>query len=147
MEQSTPVIAQNEGERLVAYLPTPIDRPTICFGSTKGVRLGDTATHEECIALLAEEVRTYWFGLKPYFSSDTLLYRLTLLRAVAYLDTAYNCGVSAIGHSTAMRRLNAGNVRGGCTALGWWNKQGGRVVRGLVIRRKKAVRSCMVGVE
>ena len=51
------------------------------------------------------------------------------------------------GDSTATRRLNAGNIIGGCTALTWWNKAGQRVVRGLALRRGEERDLCMMGVR
>ena len=81
----------------------------------------------------------------PRFTSDTIANRLTVDRDVAYASLAYNVGVSGTGKSTAVRRLNQGDIAGGCEALGWWNKAGGRVVRGLVNRRAEETELCMGG--
>jgi GH24 family phage-related lysozyme (muramidase) len=56
-----------------------------------------------------------------------------------------NVGIAGAGKSTATRRLNAGDIAGGCQALTWWNKAGGRVVRGLVNRRAEEFALCMDG--
>lgn len=146
LKVAVPFIAQEEGERTSAYLDV-VGVPTICFGSTRGVRLGMVRTHAECLALLSEEVAEYRGKLHRYFSTATRQRRLTPERDAAYTSTAFNCGVAAIGRSTATRRLNAGDVRGGCQALTWWNKAGGRVIRGLVGRRERERRLCMVGVR
>ena len=92
----------------------------------------------------ADETR-YRAGLHRYFSAATKAARLTAERDAAYVSLAYNAGVAGIGKSTATRRLNAGDIRGGCKALGWWNKAGGRVVRGLVNRRADETRLCLIG--
>lgn len=145
--EAVPLIAKWEGLRTTAYLDT-IARPpvwTVCYGETKGVRAGDSYTKAQCDAMLAREVREYREGLHRYFTAQTKAARLTAKRDAAYTSLAYNAGISAIGKSTATRRLNAGDIRGGCEALGWWNKAGGRVVRGLASRRADEVRLCLYG--
>lgn len=52
------------------------------------------------------------------------------------LDAAYNVGTGAICGSTAARRARAGNHAGACQALTWFNKAGGKRIRGLVLRRE-----------
>lgn len=47
-----------EGFRGKAYIPTPGDVPTIGYGFTKGVKIGDTMTKEEAEKRLSEEVNT-----------------------------------------------------------------------------------------
>ncbi|WP_254054886.1 glycoside hydrolase family protein [Pseudophaeobacter sp. EL27] len=73
--------------------------------------------------------------------------RLPSERDAAYVSLAYNVGIRGIGRSTATRGLNAGGVAGGCQALTWWNKAGGRVVCVLVRRRTDEYRLCMLGVS
>lgn len=45
----------------------------------------------------------------------------------------------------AVRRFSAGNWRGGCDAFLMWNKAGGRVVRGLSLRRARERALCLKG--
>ena len=104
--------------------------------------LGMEKTLGECTRLLREEVAEYRCGWIAYVIPEAHKY-LHSRREAAYTSLAYNAGVSAIGRSTATRRLNSGNVVGGCHALGWWNKAGGRVVRGLVNRRKDEIALCL----
>lgn len=142
---AVPFIATEEGERLVAYIPVEGDRPTICFGSTRGVYLGMRKTHEECLALLRVEVAEYRAKLHLYFTPVTIIDRLPPTRDAAYTSTAFNVGYAGIGKSTATRRLNAGDIVGGCQALTWFDKQGHRVLRGLFERRQREKKLCMVG--
>lgn len=95
--------------------------------------------------MLAREVHSYRDGLHGYFTPETRSERLTAHRDAAYTSLAYNVGVAGAGKSTATRRLNAGDIRGGCEAIGWWNKAGQRVVRGLVNRRADEVALCLRG--
>ncbi len=120
--------------------------PTICFGETKGVRIGQRATDKECRQKLKSRLAgSFRAGLHRYFSEETKAQRLTPERDAAYVSLAYNVGVRGAGKSTAVRRLNKGNILGGCRAIGWWNKAGGRVVRGLVNRRSEEVALCLRG--
>ena len=99
----------------------------------------------QCADLLEREAVEYREALHVYFTPETLSQRLPPERDAAYVDLAYNAGVRGAGRSTATRRLNAGDVAGGCQALTWWNKAGRRVVRGLVRRRSDEYRLCMMG--
>jgi len=141
---AVPLIAKWEGLRLEAYQDI-VGVWTVCYGETKGVRPGDRYTKAQCEAMLAREVREYREGLHRYFTAETKAQRLTPHRDAAYTSLAYNAGVRAIGKSTATRRINAGNIAGGCKALSWWNKAGGRVIRGLVNRRAEEVALCLRG--
>lgn len=143
---AVPHIAQEEGKRNRAYRDI-VGVWTICYGSTRGVHAGMVLSDAECLALLREEVAEYRIGLHRYFTPETKAYRLPAKRDAAYTSTAFNCGIAAIGRSTATRRLNAGDIAGGCQALTWWNRAGGRVVRGLVSRRAREEALCLDGLR
>lgn len=154
MRVLVPLTIQWEGEHRCldaphlhcAYLDI-VGVPTLCFGETQGVRLGDRATDADCLAMLERRLsRDFRAGLHGYFSDNTKRQRLTPERDAAYVSLAYNVGIRGAGRSTATRRLNGGDIVGGCKALTWWNKAGGRVVRGLVNRRAHEYRLCMKGV-
>ncbi|MDZ7824427.1 MAG: lysozyme [Ahrensia sp.] len=145
---AVPFIAKWEGKSNLAYLDTIAKPPlyTICYGSTRGVTRGMYKTDAQCEALLRAEVAEYRHGLHGYFSLDTKRMRLTPHRDAAYTSLAFNAGIGGVGKSTATRRLNAGDIKGGCQALTWWNKAGGRVIRGLTRRRTGEYDLCMIGV-
>ena len=144
---ATPLVAKWEGKKNVAYLDTIASPPvwTVCYGETRGVKQGDRYSDAQCAAMLGAGLLTYRNGLHRYFTPETKASRLTPERDAAYVSLAYNVGIRGIGRSTATRRLNAGDIAGGCTALGWWNKAGGRVIRGLVNRRVDETRLCRMG--
>jgi len=143
---AVPLVAKWEGKRNAAYRDI-VGVLTICYGHTKGVRITDVMTDAECDALLRAELLEYRHGLHGYFTPETIQGRLTPERDAAYVSLAYNVGIGGAGRSTAVRRLNAGDIRGGCAALGWWNKAGGRVVRGLVNRRAEETELCLEGLN
>lgn len=146
LEVAVPLIAKWEGKRNVAYRDI-VGVWTVCYGSTRGVKAGDRYTDAQCLDLLRREVAEYRAGLHAYFTAETIAERLPPTRDAAYNSLAFNVGIYGAGRSTAVRRLNAGNITGGCEALTWWNKAGGRVVRGLVRRRSDERALCLVGVS
>lgn len=146
---AVPLVSAWEGKKNTAYLDV-VGVPTICYGHTRTVTAADVAagltwTDERCETLLRDELFEYREGLHRYFTDTTLQERLTPKRDAAYTSLAFNVGIRGAGRSTATRRLNAGNIAGGCDALTWWNKAGGRVWRGLVRRRADEHRLCMEG--
>ncbi|MGH1447443.1 MAG: lysozyme [Cognatishimia sp.] len=129
-----------------AYLDI-VGVPTLCYGETKGVKLGQRATERQCRQMLERRLSNdFRPKLHGYFTKQTKSERLTPERDTAYVSLAYNVGWYGAGKSTATRRLNAGDVAGGCKALTWWNKAGGRIRGGLVNRRTDEYNLCMVGV-
>lgn len=141
---AVPFVGKWEGLELTAYRDL-VGVLTVCYGETKGVRPGDSYTRAECDAMLARELISYRRGLHPAIDPGARAAHLAPLRDVAFVSLAYNVGVRAASGSTAVRRLNAGDVAGACEALTWWNKAGGRVIRGLVNRRSDERALCLAG--
>ena len=136
------LISKWEGKRNYAYQDI-VGVWTICYGHTKTARRGLHKTDTECRELLVEEIKEYRQGLHVYFNQETKDSRLTDKRDAAYTSLAYNVGIRGAGKSTATRRLNRADIIGGCKAITWWNKAGGRVVRGLTKRRAEEYDYCM----
>lgn len=108
---------------------------TVCYGQTNVPmrRYSDA----ECEAMLATSLDKYAREVKrmsPSLKGNQLL---------AATSVAYNAGPAAYARSTARRRFDAGDLRGGCEALTWFNRAGGRVVQGLVNRRRAEYRLCV----
>ncbi|MEL7395392.1 MAG: lysozyme [Pseudomonadota bacterium] len=141
---SVPLIAKWEGKRNHSYRDI-VGVWTICYGHTRTAGPDQYKTDAECEALLRDEIFEYREGLHAYFTEETKEFRLTPKRDAAYTSLGFNVGIAGAGKSTATRRLNAGDIRGGCEALTWWNKAGGRVVRGLVNRRAEEKSLCLEG--
>lgn len=145
LEVSLPLIAKWEGKRNQSYRDI-VGVWTICYGSTRGIGPNMYYTDEQCLELLKDEVLEYREGVYNYYNATTKQERLTPERDAAFTSLAYNVGIRGAGRSTAVRRLNKGNITGACSALTWWNKAGGRVIRGLVNRRAEEQRYCLKGV-
>ncbi len=137
---ATPMIQQWEGRSLVAYRDI-VGVATICDGETRGVRMGDRATHEDCDRMTAKAVAEFEGAIR-----HCLPYNLPVKMRAAFTVTAYNIGSNGFCRSTMSRRALAGDLRGACDALMMWTKAGGKVVRGLVNRRTAERKLCLEGV-
>lgn len=136
---AVPLVGYYEGRNLAAYLD-PVGIPTICYGSTAGVKLGQTRTAVECDALLAAELG------KAIASVDRLAHQPQPdTRRAALASFVYNVGAGAFERSTLLRKLNAGDVPGACAELSRWVYAKGRQLAGLVKRRAAERRLCEVG--
>ena len=137
------LIAKWEGKRNKAYRDI-VGVWTICYGHTRTAAPGQRKTDAECKALLVEEIAEYRDNWLAYVDDKAKTYSLPPTRKAAYTSLAFNVGWHGAGTSTATRRLNAGDIKGGCEAISWWNRAGGKVVRGLVRRRTEEVALCLV---
>lgn len=116
---------------------------TICDGDTKGVRPGMVETEAGCQERLERQLVAH---AKPVLRCVPALgHPGREQQLIASVSLAYNIGTSGFCRSTAARRFNAGNWKGGCDAFLMWNRAGGRVVRGLVLRRQRERAICLKG--
>lgn len=138
MVLAVPLIGSWEGKRNDPYLDI-VGVPTVCYGETRVAmrRYSD----DECLAMLNKGVREF---AEPVAKCTPAIANRPYQLAAA-TSLAYNVGVAGYCKSTADRRFDAGDLKGGCEALKFWNKAGGRVVQGLVNRRAAEYRLCMVG--
>ncbi|MOA23784.1 Lysozyme RrrD [compost metagenome] len=114
--------------------------PTICYGSTAAVRMGQTRTQAECDALLAAELG------EAIVAVDRLSKRPQPdTRRAALGSFVYNVGASAFERSTLLRKLNGGDVAGACAELSRWVYAGSTRLAGLVKRRAAERELCEVG--
>ena len=111
---------------------------TIGYGQTgsyygKRVRRGMTTTKAEAHAWLRDH------SIKTYEDAVTQAVKMPLNQNQfdALVSFTYNVGVGALKQSTALRKLNAGDYAGAADALTMWTKRKGKVLAGLVRRRKE----------
>lgn len=136
-------VAGWEGKRLEAY-PDIVGVPTICFGHTAGVEIGDTATDAECRAQLNAELQVYWDRVDDYVTQPMLP-----REHVAFTSLAYNIGLQAFAKSTLLKHANKpGMMAFACFEILRWDRAGGKVVKGLQKRRQAEFNICIgQGVE
>lgn len=130
-----------EGVRTVAYKDI-VGVPTVCFGETRGVKMGDRYTMEECRTMLGDGLVEFEAGMRKCLVRPEAVPEKAY---VAFLSLSYNIGTGAFCKSTVARKANAGDIKGACEAISAWNKAGGRVVKGLVNRRADERRICLSG--
>ena len=131
-------IAAHEGYKGDAYIPVPGDVPTIGFGSTKGVKIGDKTTPVRSMMRLLDEIDSvYAQGVRQCVTVPLYQHEFG-----AYVSLAYNIGVSAFCGSTLVKKLNSGDYDGACQEISRWNKSGGKVYPGLVKRRAEERKIC-----
>lgn len=123
-------IVQFEDYSSTAYIPVPGDVPTIGFGTTAGVKLGDTITPPAALARALTDVSKFEAAIRQCVTVPLHQHEYD-----AFVSLAYNIGPSAFCTSTLVRLLNAGDYAGACAQISRWNKQGGRELPGLTKRR------------
>lgn len=125
---------------LTAYLDI-VQVPTICDGITKGVKLGQRRTPAECAVLLEDALVAH---AEEVIACVPQLYGRDW-QAPAAVSLAYNVGGPRFCGSSAAKLFRARRWREGCEALLLWNRAGGRVVRGLALRRERERQTCLTG--
>ncbi len=140
---ATALAVPAEGLRQYAYRD-PVGLPTICFGSTAGVKIGDFRTVPECKALLTKEMQN------AVSTVDLCRPGLPINVLAAFSDASFNVGPHIAcdsTRSTAARLLAAGNYRAACDQLLRWDyaRVAGVSVRlpGLTKRREMERRVCL----
>lgn len=135
-DKALELIKEFEGLRLNAYRD-PVGVLTIGYGYTNdagfgpGVSPGDVWTAQQAEDMLREGVMRFAGNIQPHFAIKPNPDQFG-----AFVSLAYNIGWQSFIKSTALKRWNAGDVRGAAEAVTWWNKAGGKVLRGLTRRRE-----------
>lgn len=127
-----------EGLRQYAYRD-PVSVPTICFGSTRGVQMGDFKTKAECDALLTAEMAD------AISTVERCVPGLPVNMLAAWGSAVYNLGPALVcdqRRSTAARLLAAGRLLEACDQLPRWNQAKGFVLPGLTKRRAAEQEVC-----
>ena len=108
---------------------------TIGYGTTVingvAVKKGDTCTLEQAKAYMAQD-------LKKFESAVNTAVKVPLNQNQfdALVSLTYNIGIGAFKDSTLLKKLNAKDYAGTAAQFPRWNRGGGRVLNGLVKRRK-----------
>lgn len=126
-----------EGYSGEAYVPVPGDVPTIGFGTTKGVKLGDKITPEKAVSRA-------WRDILEVETSIHKCVKVPLSQREydAYTSFSYNVGTANFCSSTLVKKLNAGDYEGACLELKSWVYQDQKILTGLVNRREEEFRWC-----
>lgn len=139
-------IAVSEGYTDKAVIPVPGDKPTIGFGTTSDVKLGDRTTPPKALARALSDVQSYEGALKRCVKVP-----LHQFEYDAYVSFAYNVGPGAFCGSTLVNLLNQGDYEGACQQILRWRYYQGtdcslpvnqRLCGGLWARRQQEAAHC-----
>ena len=128
-EEGLCLIKKFEGCEMRAYLDA-VNVPTIAYGRTKNVKLGDTCTKKQAEKWLLEEIKEY-----ENYVEDAVKVPLNQNQFDALVSWTYNLGPTNLNSSTLLKKINAGEHEDVPEQIKRWNKAGGKVLPGLERRR------------
>jgi len=129
-EEGISLIKKFEGCKLRTYLDA-VDVPTIAYGRTKDVKIGDICTQPQAEDWLEEELVEY-----EGYVEKAVTVPLEQHHFDSLVSWTYNLGPSNLTRSSMLRVLNASDYDNVPEQIMRWNKAGGRVLAGLVRRRE-----------
>lgn len=125
------LIKSFEGLRLEAYLDS-VNVPTIGYGHTRNVRLGQTITVEQAEAFLMEDIHEFELAIQRLVHIN-----LTQNQFDALVSFTFNVGIGNLKKSTLLKKLNTGDIAGAANEFNKWVYAGKQKLKGLVKRRSK----------
>ena len=128
-EKGLALIRSFEGLRLLAYKDLG-GVVTIGYGTTAGVKMGDTVTKAEAEELLRLDVQRFVDHIEALVTVP-----LNQNQADALASLVYNIGPTAFAKSTLLKYLNAGLYKDAADQFLRWNRAANNVVAGLTRRR------------
>lgn len=134
-EKGYKLIKQFEGLRLTAYR-CPAGKWTIGYGHTKGVKKGMYISEAVATHFLIQDVQR----VEPTINSYDGIYHWTQNEFDALASFAFNCGIGNLKKLLKYGQRTKSQI---ADAILLYNKANGRVLRGLV-RRRKAERELFV---
>lgn len=122
---------------------------TYCYGATAGARLGQTYTHDQCVASLRDQAMKHAGEVQACLPTG-----LPDETAAAFYDVGYNIGSSGFCRSSIARKAMAGDLAGACRAIGLYVYSNGKDCRvrssgcfGVAKRRQDEVALCLRGLR
>lgn len=131
-------LVSHEGFRDEAYIPVAGDVPTIGFGTTENVKLGDKIDVVSALKRAVNDVNKFEGALKQCVKVPLHQYEYD-----AYISLSYNIGASAFCSSSLVRLLNEEQYEEACKQILRWDKFKGQPLRGLTIRRQAEYKKCV----
>ena len=131
-------IALSEGYSDTAIIPIKDDVPTLGFGSTEGVKLGDKTTPVKALARTLQDIQKFEGAIKKCVVVPLHQYEYD-----AYVNLAYNIGTGAFCGSTLVKKLNTLDYAGACQEILRWDRAKGVKIKGLTVRRQAEYQKCI----
>lgn len=130
-------LVMHEGYTDAAVIPVKGDVPTVGFGTTEGVKMGDKITPPQAVARAISDIQRYEGAVKKCVFVPLYQYEYD-----AYISLSYNIGTGGFCGSTLAKELNAGHYEAACKQILAWDKFKGQPLRGLTIRRQAEFKQC-----
>ncbi|WP_391592633.1 lysozyme [Yersinia alsatica] len=128
-----------EGREYVPYRDV-VGVLTVCDGHTgKDIIPSKRYSDAECDALLHQDLILVFAAIDRIVKVP-----MSDFRKAALASFGYNVGITAMTHSTMVKKLNRGDTSGACDELRRWIKAGGKVWKGLVNRREVERELCLM---
>ncbi|MCK2095648.1 lysozyme [Thauera aromatica] len=133
-------LAGYEGYREHAYLDS-VGVPTLGFGTTAGVRMGQRTDPVRAVQRLATDADAFARQVGACIGDVPVAQH----EFDAFVSLAYNIGGGAFCASTLVKKLRQSppDYSGACAQILRWSYAGGKIEPGLVTRRKAEYRQCM----
>lgn len=131
-------IVKEEQYTEAAIIPVAGDVPTIGFGTTNGVKLGDKTTPVRAVGRAIEDIGKYEGAVKGCVNVP-----LSQIEYDVYISLSYNIGPGAFCGSTLVKKLNNYDYAGACYEILKWDKFKGKPLRGLTLRREREFNKCI----
>lgn len=132
-------IAAIDYRRLDGWQKLSGDPWTLGYGFTRGVKQGQVISAMLAEARLILELREYELAVNRLVTVELSQNQFDALVLFAYnvgTDEDQDAIPEGLGDSTLLKKLNAGDVTGAADEFLVWNKSKGKVVQGLVNRRR-----------
>ena len=140
-------ILAHESYTSTAVIPVPGDVPTIGFGTTEGVKIGDKITPPKAAARALADVQKFEGALRQCVKVPLAQHEYD-----AYISLSYNIGSTAFCGSRLVRKLNSGDYAGACAEILKWTffqgkncaaPENAKLCGGLATRRQDEYKECM----
>ena len=138
------------GLEIIGNAESCIREPYYCPANVLTVGIGSTGnveqkryTDEEIARRWVDDIKTAEMCVNRYSNG----FHLPQPVFDAVTSITFNVGCSKMRTSTMYKHLNNGDYKSACNELPRWNKAGGVVLNGLVIRRDKEKALCLSGLQ
>lgn len=104
---------------------------TIGYGHTgKDVHAGLVISQQQADALLLKDLAVFDAGVRVMVKPP-----LSESKIGAIICLSFNIGLHALATSTLLRKVNCGAISEAANEFGHWNKDNGKIIKGLTRRR------------
>lgn len=134
------------GLEIIGNAESCVREPYYCPANVLTVGIGSTGNIQQKV-YTDEEIAERWVG--DIKTAEQCVYRFAngfhLPQPVfdAVTSITFNVGCTKMRTSTMYKHLNNGDYKAACNEFPKWNKAGGQVLNGLVIRREKEKALCL----